>query len=108
MKLLLDESIPQRLAVHFPDRFEIKTVPQMGWAGTGNGELLRLAAENNFDALVTADQGIEHQQNIATLPVSIVVMVANRTRLQDLQPLVPEVVDALKTSSEIGVYHVVA
>lgn len=108
MKLLLDESIPRRLVDHFPDKFEIKTVPQMGWAGTGNGELLRLAGEHGFNALVTADQGIEHEQNIAALPISVIVMVAHRTRLQDLKPLVPGVVDALKTTAEVGLYRLVA
>ena len=108
MKLLLDESTPRRLVDHFPDKFEIKTVPQMGWAGTGNGELLRLAGEHGFNALVTADQGIEHEQNIAALPISVIVMVAHRTRLQDLKPLVPGVVDALKTTAEVGLYRVVA
>ena len=77
MKLLLDESLPRQLADHFPDEFEINTVQRMGWAGSKNGDLLRLAASHGFDALITADQGIEHQQNIDRLPVPVVVMMRN-------------------------------
>ena len=106
MKLLLDESIPRRLGGLFPRSFEIVTVPEMGWAGTRNGELLRKATEAGFDALVTADQGIEYQQNLSTLGLRIVVLISPRTRLQELEPLVPKVVDVLQRESTIGVYRV--
>ena len=42
MKLLLDESVPIRLATSFPDTFEIKTVVEMGWSGKENYDLYRL------------------------------------------------------------------
>ena len=77
--MLLDESTPRRLAASFPDAFETRTVQQMGWAGCANGELLRLAADHEFDALVTVDQGFEHQQNVTELPIPVVIMVAGRT-----------------------------
>lgn len=86
MKPLLDESIPKRLTGLFPGDFETMTVPEMGWAGTRNGELLRKAADAGFDALVTADQGIEYQQNLSTLSLRIIVLIAPRTRLQELEP----------------------
>jgi predicted nuclease of predicted toxin-antitoxin system len=106
MKLLLDESVPKRLAGQFPGDFETMTVPQIGWAGTRNGELLRKAADAGFDALITADQGIEYQQNLSTLGLRIIVLIAPRTRLQELEPLVPKVVDVLQRESAIGVYRV--
>jgi predicted nuclease of predicted toxin-antitoxin system len=106
MKLLLDESLPSTLARHFPDTFDIHTVVQMGWSGTANGALLALAAQAGFDALVTADRGMAHQQNPETLPIRVVIMVAPRTRVQELQPLVPRVVEALRVQSRIGIIHV--
>ena len=63
MKLLLDEQVPRQLAAFFPHDFEVQTVQQMGWAGTKNGHLLKLATEYGFTALVTADKNIEYQQN---------------------------------------------
>ncbi len=67
----------------------------MGWAGMGNGVLLRLAADHGFDALVTVDRGIAYQQNLDDLPVPVVVMLALRNRLEELEPLVPEVIRVL-------------
>lgn len=51
MKVLLDECLPRRLADHLAE-FEVMTVPQAGWAGKRNGELLMLAAAK-FDVFVT-------------------------------------------------------
>ena len=108
MKLLLDESAPRRLAFSFPDPFEVRTVQQMGWAERGNGELLRLAGCHGFDALVTVDHGIEHEQNLDNLPVPVVIMIAARNRFQELQPLLPRVIEVLSGGVERRVYRVPA
>ena len=108
MKLLLDESIPRKLSAYFPPEFDIHTVPQQGWAGTKNGELLSLAAENGYRALITADRGIEHQQDLRQLQITIIVLIAHRTRLDDLAPLVPRAIEVLQSRDAIGVYHVAA
>ena len=92
MRLLLDEAVPAPLRRDFPERFEIRTVQQIGWAGIGNGQLLRLAAEQGFVALVTTDRNMEHQQNRETLPIPVIVLVARRLNVQDLRPLVPRIV----------------
>ena len=59
-----------------------------------NGNLLALAA-GEFDVLLTADKGMEHQQNLATLPVSILIMLARSNRMEDLAATVPAVLAAL-------------
>jgi hypothetical protein len=66
-----------------------------GWNGKENGELLRLAADS-FDVLVTADRNLEHQQNLITLPISVVVLVAPTNRIESPAPLVPKLLDLLK------------
>ena len=106
MKLLLDESAPRRLGTFFPDSFEVRTVPQMGWAGSTNGDLLRLAAANGFDALITVDRGFEHQQNVSRLPLPVVIVIAARNRIEDLQPLVPGIVAALSENLQRRIYRV--
>ena len=108
MRLWLDESVSRRLGTAFPAAYEVRTVPQMGWAGTGNGELLRLAADRGFDALVTVDRGIAHEQNLNDLPVAVVIMLAVLNRLDELRPLVPKGVDVLSGSLRRRVYHVSA
>ena len=66
----------------------------MGWAGIKNGALLKLA-DGQFDALLTVDQGIEYQQNLSGLRISVVAMVAASNDVDDLRPLLPEVEQAL-------------
>ena len=87
MRILLDESLPRELRDDRPGH-AVKTVTEVGWSGVRNGELLRRAAEN-FDVFVTADQNLQYQQNLAALPVAVVVLVARNNRIQSLQPLVP-------------------
>jgi len=95
MKLLLDESVDHALADHFPEQYEIKTVSEMGWSGTGNGELLRIASEARFEAVITVDKNIEFQQNISELPIAVIVLATRRSVIDHLKPLVPEVISAL-------------
>ena len=95
MRLLLDESLPRPLADLLVGH-DVRTVPQMGWARLGNGALLRQAAAE-FHAVLTADQNIEFQQNLKTLPIAVVVLVADSNRLESLVPLVAGVLQALHT-----------
>ncbi len=68
----------------------------MGWTRLSNGALLRQAAAE-FQALLTADQNIEFQQNLKTLPIAVVVLVAESNRLESLEPLIADVLQTLKT-----------
>jgi len=68
--------------------------------------VLSLAAAEGFDALVTVDRGIEHQQNLATLSIPVIVMLAPRNRLAELQPLVPFVTSLLSDRLENRIYRV--
>ena len=63
MRVLLDEQLPRQLATELTDH-EVRTVQQQGWAGLTNGELLRRAADEGFQVLITADQNLEFQQNL--------------------------------------------
>jgi len=74
----------------------VRTVTQMAWTSLTNGELLRQAAAQ-FDAVLTADQNIEFQQNLKTLPIAVVVLVSASNRLESLEPLVPDVLKVLST-----------
>ena len=94
MRLLLDESLPRQVGRGLSGH-EVTTVVQHGWAGLGNGELLRRAAAEGFDVLVTGDRGIQYQQNIPALGIGVVVVVARSNRIEDLLPLVPDVLSAV-------------
>jgi predicted nuclease of predicted toxin-antitoxin system len=88
MRILLDESLPHDLATMLLGH-EVSTVRDEGWTSTKNGKLLALAA-TKFEVFLTADRNLEFQQNLATLPVAVVVLVARKNRIQDLAPLLPE------------------
>ena len=86
MRLLLDESVPRQLALELPGH-EVSTVQAEGWGGTKNGRLLELAAGAGFMALISCDQGMEHQQNPSKLPMPVVILRAPTNTLEDLAPL---------------------
>ena len=87
MRVLLDESLPLRLARHL-EGVAAETVFDRRWSSLTNGELLR-AANEDFDGFLTADQSLPYQQNVARFSLRIVVLAARTNRLADLLPLVP-------------------
>jgi predicted nuclease of predicted toxin-antitoxin system len=89
MRILLDEDLPRRLCALL-EGHEATTVPRSGWAGVKNGKLLALAA-SKFDVFLTMDQNLEYQQNMATLPIAVLVVGAVSNRIEHLAPLVPSI-----------------
>ena len=61
-------------------------MPERGWAGMKNGELLE-AAEEEFDALVTTDRGVPYQQNLSRFDLAVVVLEAKTNSYEDLASL---------------------
>lgn len=96
MKVLLDECIDRRLAEEI-EGHEVVTVPQAGWAGIQNGELLRLA-QAQFDVFITVDRNLSFQQHLPRFSVAVIVLQAPTNRLSDLRPLVPQLQRILATA----------
>lgn len=67
----------------------------MKWNGIENGELLRLAAESGFDALVTNDRGIEYEQSLESLPIAVVVLLVASNTIEAIRPLLHPLHSAL-------------
>ncbi len=95
MRILLDECVPRPLKRQLSE-YDVKTVTEMGWSGTKNGELLKQMQQEQFTVLLTTDQNLRYQQNLDQAGVAVIVMVATSNRLADLVPLIPGVTDALK------------
>ena len=93
MRILLDEDLPRRLGALLVGH-EPVTVQRAGWSGIKNGKLLAVAA-TKFDALLTMDGGLEFQQNMATLPIAVLIVEAFSNRMEHLEPLVPEILQEL-------------
>ena len=95
MRILLDENIPRKLKRLFDKSFVVMTVPQRGWNGKKNGDLLQLA-DPEFDVFVTMDKGIQYQQNLKNFNIAIILLVAKSNKYDTLAPLMPKVNEALK------------
>jgi predicted nuclease of predicted toxin-antitoxin system len=96
MKLLLDECLPRKLKNHLPGH-ECHTVPEAGWAGKKNGELLSLAQQSGFQVFLTLDRGLEYEQNLNGREIAVVLISARSSRLADLLPRIPSILDALRS-----------
>jgi hypothetical protein len=98
MRLLLDENLPKRLKQDFLAH-EVFTVREKLWNGIKNGELLKLLLENNFDALLTFDKNLQHQQNFQKYTITVFVMSAKMNTYEELTNLTPIVENYLNKDS---------
>lgn len=104
MKVLFDEDLDYRLAQSFPTGFDVYSTQWMGWSGMSNGDLLRAAAADGFDVLVTADRRMRYQQPQPCMPV--LVLEVGSTVLRDLQECIPQIASVLAGPLEPGYYVV--
>ena len=95
MRLLLDENLPMRLRKELPAH-DVFTVIYMGWAGKKNGELLSLMLQEGFDALITFDKNLQHQQNFEKYPITVFVLCAEGNDYFTLKPLMPLIGELLE------------
>ncbi len=97
MRILLDECLPKGMAKLLADHV-VATVPQMGWAGVKNGELLRLISKSGkFDIFVTVDKKLPSQNQSTTHPFAIVVLRAKSNRLDDVLKFAPEILQKISS-----------
>jgi len=81
--------------------FENHECPSAEWAGLKgfkNDELVRAAELAGYEVLLTVDQGMRHQQNIARRRISVIAIHAKTNQLEDLLPLLQAIQDALRTA----------
>lgn len=95
MKLLLDECVTRFVKRDLVDH-DVHTVEEAGLKGLENGELLG-AASGEYQVLITVDQNLPYQQNIAGLNIAVLVLAAKRNSYQHLQPMMARVSKALET-----------
>ena len=95
MRVLLDECLPRRLKRELPGH-TIQTVPEAGWAGKHNGELLRLA-ETRFDVFITVDQNLPSQQNLKARHLAFLILIAPNNKFETLLPMMPKVAQELSS-----------
>ena len=97
MRILFDNGSPRPLR-HRLFGHQVETARERGWDTLANGVLLSQAEEAGFEVLLTTDQGIRYQQNMANRQIAVVVLMntdwsriarrteAIRTALEGIQP----------------------
>jgi predicted nuclease of predicted toxin-antitoxin system len=95
MKILIDECLPRKLKNALSNH-DVQTVPQAGWAGEKNGELLSLMSDV-YDVFITVDSNMQYQQNLADMSVGFILLSAKNNKLETPLPLISDVEIALET-----------
>jgi hypothetical protein len=106
MRILLDESVPKGLG-RLLEPHRVKTVAEQGWSSYSNGQLLTLAS-GQFDVLVTADQNLPSQQNLAKFDIAVVVLVAQTNQMVDYLPMADAIRNVVETVTKDEVRWVTA
>lgn len=103
MKVLFDQGtpVPQRAAL---TGHEVTTATEAGWSTVTNGELLSQAEAGGFEALITTDQNLRYQQNLAGRRIRIVVLMS--ASWPSIQHKAAEVLAPLEALAEGGVAEV--
>lgn len=104
MKIILDECLPRRLLRDLPEH-AVTTVPRQGWAGITNGDLLK-RVDPEFDVFITMDSNLIHQQNLSGLNICLITLRARNSRYETLQPLLPQILEAINQAKPGSVFHI--
>lgn len=92
--ILLDSCVPRPFKRELRP-YPVKHTSETGWQDFDDRPLLEYA-DRSFDVLITTDQNLRYQQNLSRYELSVIVLIARTNRLEDLQPLVPELLDVLE------------
>lgn len=75
MKILFDQGVPAPLRQH-PREHEVDTAFERGWSDLSNSVLLQRAEDDGYELLITTDQNLRHQQNLAGLRLAVLVLLS--------------------------------
>jgi len=95
VRILFDQGTPAPLRRHLGDH-TVDMVAERGWSELGNGELLERAESEGYDILVTTDQNMRHQQNLADRRLAVVVLLSTawphvRLRTEEIRSALDDV-----------------
>ncbi len=107
MRVLLDHNMPhdlrQLLSPH-----DVWSTRYKGWDRLSNGALLRVAADDGFDLVLSIDKAMEYQQNLSRLTLPIIQLDAPSPKVDDVRPFLPATLALLATPLTPALYVVAA
>jgi hypothetical protein len=92
MRILFDQGTPAPLRKALTGH-DVATAYEMGWSQLTNGNLLK-EAEASFDAFITTDQSLQHQQNLSGRHLAILTLWT--TSWPKLERHLPEIIAAIE------------
>lgn len=102
MRILLDNCVPKRPMVGLLAGHETVHASTAGFAELLNGHLLAAAAAAKFDLLLTVDRNMRHQQNIALIPIPLLVIDLPNNTAPFLIPLANAIRSAVVEAAKGG------
>ena len=95
MRILFDHDTPRTLR-RFLVEHTVHTANERGWALLRNGDLLDIAERDGYEVLITADQSLRYQQNMARRQIAVIVLLSNRwprvrLRIEEIRNALDEV-----------------
>jgi hypothetical protein len=80
MRILFDNGTPRGVAQALHGH-SVEEARSRGWDTLRNGELLDAAEAAGFDAFLTTDRNLRHQQNLSRRKIAIITLGNGRWRL---------------------------
>jgi len=98
MKILFGQGTPAPLRRHLAGH-SVDTAYERGWSNLSNGNLLDAMEREGYQLLITTDQNLRYQQNLADRKLAIIVLLSTswpriRQRVDDIKAIV----DTITTS----------
>jgi predicted nuclease of predicted toxin-antitoxin system len=93
MKILFDQGTPVPLRNYLPNH-SVETAYEREWNNLQNGDLLTRAEAEGFGALITTDQNLRYQQNLAGRKIGVLVLLTTSwPRIKNNAALVVQAID---------------
>lgn len=105
MTIIIDECLPKRLTRLFAGH-RVRTVLQIGLAGSKDSDLLRELDKRNIDLFVTIDGNIEYQQQFHHRHFGTIVIRSVSNRFADLAHFESALQDAADTIQPSQIIHI--
>ena len=95
MKLLFDQGTPAPLPRHLNGHV-VDAAAERGWSDLDNGDVIKNAEREGYDVLITSDQNMRNQQNLAGRRLAVVVVLSTawpkvELRVEDIRSALDQI-----------------
>ncbi len=98
MRVLFDQGTPVPLRRHLHPHV-VDTTAELGWSTLLNGELLDRAESEGYEAFITTDQNLKHQQNLSQHKIRILVLTSTSwPRIREQVANIRNILESLEQS----------